>query len=149
MEKLCECGCGGLAPIAKRTDSKKGWVKGQPLRFIYHHDLRGGLRTRQRNAIHGNPATPEHCAKAGSIGGLRRIELHGNPATPEGCAKGAEMQPWEAKSRGGKVGCHNRHHLANGISRPDRCDICAEDLEFSLAIGRKVQEAADNLIHIS
>lgn len=35
--KLCECGCGLPAPIAKKTISRLGHVKGQPIRFIYHH----------------------------------------------------------------------------------------------------------------
>lgn len=34
---LCECGCGNPTPIAKYTDSRRGWVKGQPLRFIFKH----------------------------------------------------------------------------------------------------------------
>lgn len=36
--KLCECGCGSPAPIAKRTDSAKGWKKGQPLRYLLGHN---------------------------------------------------------------------------------------------------------------
>lgn len=35
--KLCECGCGQPAPIAKKNDSWNGYVKGQPLRFIQGH----------------------------------------------------------------------------------------------------------------
>jgi hypothetical protein len=39
--KLCECGeCGLPAPIAKRTNTKAGWVKGQPMRFIHGHQSR-------------------------------------------------------------------------------------------------------------
>lgn len=34
---LCECGCGGMAPIAKRTRVDRGWVKGYPKRFIANH----------------------------------------------------------------------------------------------------------------
>lgn len=37
--KLCECGCGLPAPIAKRTDRNDGSIKGQPKRFIrWHHN---------------------------------------------------------------------------------------------------------------
>jgi hypothetical protein len=35
--KLCECGCGNPAPIAKGNKRSKGLVKGQPLRFISGH----------------------------------------------------------------------------------------------------------------
>lgn len=39
--KLCECGCGEAAPIAKQNDTRRGWVKGQPVRFIRGHSMRG------------------------------------------------------------------------------------------------------------
>lgn len=35
--KLCECGCGLPAPIATMSSTRKGWVKGQPKRFIAGH----------------------------------------------------------------------------------------------------------------
>ena len=38
--KLCECGCGLPAPLADRTDQKRGYVKGEPMRFVYDHRLR-------------------------------------------------------------------------------------------------------------
>ena len=38
--KLCECGCGEPAPIAKETKKRLGYVKGQPLRFIRGHSGR-------------------------------------------------------------------------------------------------------------
>jgi hypothetical protein len=37
---LCECGCGQPAPIATKTRSKLGHVKGGPIRFVYAHHLR-------------------------------------------------------------------------------------------------------------
>lgn len=40
--KLCECGCGNPAPIAKRNHSTWGWVKGQPMRFLRGHGNIGG-----------------------------------------------------------------------------------------------------------
>ena len=36
--KLCECGCGQPAPIAKKNDAWNGYVKGQPLRFLPGHN---------------------------------------------------------------------------------------------------------------
>ena len=43
--KLCECGCGAPAPIAKYTRRSRGWVRGQPVRFIRGHEsrLRSGV----------------------------------------------------------------------------------------------------------
>jgi hypothetical protein len=35
--KLCECGCGQPAPIATYTRSDRGYVKGQPQKFIRGH----------------------------------------------------------------------------------------------------------------
>lgn len=42
--KLCECGCGNPAPIAKQTVTARGWVKGEPVRFIRGHRARLGHR---------------------------------------------------------------------------------------------------------
>lgn len=39
--KLCECGCGKPAPIAKATEPKRGYVKGLPHRFCQGHGRRG------------------------------------------------------------------------------------------------------------
>lgn len=36
--KLCECGCGSPAPLARQTYTKRGYVKGQPMRFIAGHN---------------------------------------------------------------------------------------------------------------
>lgn len=38
--QMCECGCGGPAPLAQRTSKKFGHVAGQPVRFINGHQRR-------------------------------------------------------------------------------------------------------------
>lgn len=42
MTVLCECGCGGRAPIATRTRPERGLKKGEPQRFIRGHATRDG-----------------------------------------------------------------------------------------------------------
>lgn len=37
MNDLCQCGCGKQAPVAARTHTRFGHIKGQPLRFINGH----------------------------------------------------------------------------------------------------------------
>jgi hypothetical protein len=36
----CACGCGEPAPIARKTNAKKGHVKGMPMRFLPGHNSR-------------------------------------------------------------------------------------------------------------
>ncbi len=38
--KLCDCGCGLPAPVARRSDRRAGVIKGQPHRFIRGHATR-------------------------------------------------------------------------------------------------------------
>jgi hypothetical protein len=35
----CWCGCGSRTSIARKTNRSKGWIKGQPKRFILDHSL--------------------------------------------------------------------------------------------------------------
>ena len=48
---ICGCGCGEATPISSRTDAGKGYVKGQPRRWVPGHNRRGikhSLETRQK-----------------------------------------------------------------------------------------------------
>lgn len=40
LKGLCECGCGGAAPIITRTNRNSGQVAGEPRRFISGHNSR-------------------------------------------------------------------------------------------------------------
>jgi hypothetical protein len=37
---FCWCGCGTKTNIAHRDNAPKGWVKGQPLKFVFNHHRR-------------------------------------------------------------------------------------------------------------
>jgi len=41
---LCECGCGGKVSLAKQTARARGYVKGEPVRFIRNHQTKNKFR---------------------------------------------------------------------------------------------------------
>lgn len=38
--RLCACGCGQITNIAPQNRKARGWIKGEPLTFIIHHNFR-------------------------------------------------------------------------------------------------------------
>jgi len=73
MQTLCACGCGQRAPIATETNRPKGYVKGQPVRYVRGHHVRVGVHPFSKlNRIcigalnprfkHGMTTTPEYRA---------------------------------------------------------------------------------------
>lgn len=37
---FCQCGCGARTAVAQCTDTRSGWVRGQPKRFLSGHNTR-------------------------------------------------------------------------------------------------------------
>ncbi len=70
--KLCECGCGGLAPIARDTNNKKGIIRGQSLRYIRGHSLRGRTGEKSGRWNGGN------CKSSGIYHNSKTL-IHGHP----------------------------------------------------------------------
>lgn len=94
--KLCECGCGGPAPISKVTDRTHGYVRGQPRRFISGHQRRGAVMSpevrakvsaakRGKPSGRGNPgASCKHCRRPATRKGLcgahyKKLRKYGDP----------------------------------------------------------------------
>lgn len=46
---LCECGCGNPTTISTETDRRRGYVAGQPHRFIRCHSIKPGLARGERH----------------------------------------------------------------------------------------------------
>ncbi len=75
-KKLCECGCGKEAPIAKWTSGRYGHIKGQHVRFIRGHHLRG--KTAEKN----------HNWRGGRVYSGNGYALIYNPGHPRADVKG-------------------------------------------------------------
>jgi len=56
---LCQCGCGQPTRIAPVTDRAKGWVKGQPLKFIKGHNANQASAAKSDRAV-GNRSMSSH-----------------------------------------------------------------------------------------
>lgn len=74
--KLCECGCGQPAPIAKQTNAKLGHVKGEPVRFINHHAQRSVLRGARHVQWKGGRSL--------SASGYQRVKAYDHPRADHG-----------------------------------------------------------------
>lgn len=57
---LCACGCGQETPIAKRTRRSRGYVAGQPQKYILGHDRHTGKTTTRRNGYTYRGGVPLH-----------------------------------------------------------------------------------------
>jgi hypothetical protein len=56
---LCQCGCGARTRIATHNDKSKGWVKGQPLKFVRFHSAASTAAVKTARSI-GNRQTTSH-----------------------------------------------------------------------------------------
>ena len=43
---FCQCGCGQKTNICQYTDNRRGWIKGQPVKFLHGHNGKGKNNTR-------------------------------------------------------------------------------------------------------
>jgi hypothetical protein len=118
--KLCECGCGEPAPIAPKNNTKRGYVKGQPFRFVVGHNPPSEhFRERARESVRG-PLSAE---------ALERIAES---------KRGAKHPLWQ-----GDAANYRAVHkwLCRNYPKAGRCDRCGREArtEYAfLAGGRNV-----------
>lgn len=72
--KLCECGCGQPAPIAKSSDAKAGRKKGEPARFIKGHNN----QLRRREGCEAPDCAGQHFGLGLCKKHYERMRRHGN-----------------------------------------------------------------------
>lgn len=58
---FCQCGCGGRTLIAKETSTRRGYRKGEPMNFIYGHNMRG----RENKGTAAKKGSKNHSWKGG------------------------------------------------------------------------------------
>lgn len=63
---LCQCGCGNQAPLARQTDTKRGYMRGQPVRFLPGHNHMQGPRNPKAYRMLHLPQHP-HASPSGCI----------------------------------------------------------------------------------
>lgn len=91
--KQCECGCGQIAPLATQNCTRRGYVKGEPMRFVNGHQNRGRLwgeahREKFIAAMTGKQASDEKRAKISATHKARGIQ-----PSREATAKGNANRP--------------------------------------------------------
>lgn len=117
--KLCECGCGQATAICAYTLRKKGYIKGEPLRFVRGHQNRGrrwteGQGAAFRKSMTGRKPPPEVGRKISAT-----LKERGIRPSPEAAAKGNQNRPKGENNPGWKGGVRM---MANGyrqIYAPD------------------------------
>lgn len=72
---LCECGCGHPTRIAPVNDRSKGWIKGQPLKFIKGHNMAQACAIKSASAV-GNRYLSTHGYVVVTTGPRRRQYEH-------------------------------------------------------------------------
>lgn len=134
----CECGCGQETPLARQTAKSKGWIRGQPLRFINGHN--------KRLAIKVDPnATEKACAKCGEIKPISEFHRksgvrHGHNARCRDCTADDQKQIDRRKYRHvqdawvlrnpEKARAHravNKAIRSGILIRPNSCSSCLDE----------------------
>lgn len=123
---ICQCGCGQATSIAKVNDKSKGWLKGQPLKFVKGHSIGKASISKTEQSI-GNKHLSTHGYVVVTLGhGERQYEHHliaervlGRPLKNIGV---------------GHPGNEVVHHI-NGVkddNRPENLLICTNQYHIEL-----------------
>ncbi|MCA8014649.1 HNH endonuclease [Burkholderia vietnamiensis] len=123
---LCQCGCGQPTRLAPVNDRSKGWVRGQPLKFIKGHGIGKAAAAKTAAAI-GNRTLSSHGYVVVRLGAAQRKYEHvliaeqalGRPLRNFGC---------------GNPNTEVVHHI-NGMKRDNRKEnllVCTHEYHVAL-----------------
>ncbi len=128
-QKLCECGCGRITSLATYTSEQRGWVKGQPIRFIVGHRWNRNYFLKVNKVFKQYPSTP-------GIYGIREHVTIAEKALGKPLPRRSEVHHTNGKKVGGTlIICENRrYHLLlhnreralkeSGHANWLKCSIC-------------------------
>ncbi len=109
---LCECGCGEATKLAPQTDAAKGWVRGQPKRFLLGHQ---GRLQWSKTTVKGYRYAP----------GRKRTTLH---------RRRAEKALGKPLPRGAEV-----HHL-DGTKDDNTPLVICQDRSYHMFLHKRMRE---------
>jgi hypothetical protein len=71
---LCLCGCGAPTRVATHTDRSKGWVRGEPLKYVFGHSAKVTGPAQTQRAIGGRHSTSHGYVRVLVGRGVRQYE---------------------------------------------------------------------------
>lgn len=123
---LCQCGCGKPVRIAPVNDRSKGWIKGQPLKYLKGHGAVVATRQRAADAI-GSRTASTHGYVLIKVGPGRRQYEHDVIAER---ALGRPLKRFGVGHPQNEV----VHHV-NGVktdNRPENLLVCTHEYHVAL-----------------
>lgn len=106
--KLCECGCGGIAPIATMSSKRAGHIRGQPVRFILGHRSKLNSQKPQYRVDEKTGCWEWLWGKDRNGYGVVHVWINGERTT-----KPAHLHIWEQKHGPMPDGKESRHRCNN------------------------------------
>lgn len=128
---LCRCGCGQDAGVYDHTDRSKGWVRGEPKKYVDHGHMTLHLRCRPS---HEHPQFKAHRLVDANGYIVVRVGREHHLADKQGHAY--EHRLVAEKMLGRRLRPREQVHHANGNradNRPGNLQVYASDLEHKRA----------------
>jgi len=119
---LCECGCGGTAPIRNYSSPGRGHFKGQPARFIVGHPTKNLPHKDYRYQRIDGVVIAEHRVRAAKALGRplpKGVEVHHVDGT-----RGPESQLVICPNRAYHLLLHARMRIQKAGGNPNSDSIC-------------------------
>jgi hypothetical protein len=124
---LCACGCGKETNLASKTSARRGWTKGQPLRFVQGHHCLRPLAERFWEKV--DKRGPDECwlwLASQHQFGYGQINVHGRPIAASRIAyeltNGPIPEGLEALHTCNNPPCCNPNHLYAGTQTDNMQD---------------------------